>query len=1116
LSRNYIQYAQNREAILKEFSTPTYMSPEQFRSARQKDINHLSDIYSLGVILFEILDGHVPFDGRNFDELKEKHVSFVPPRLEGDLAPWGKIVGRCLAKAPGERYQSVAELLSDLDNAVSGVEISVDVRCPKCGHVNVNRDLRRCEICNSDLSEKFRPCPRCYRLNRLDVDVCPKHNLEKPGCGYEIGRHYKIKELLEAARELRDVDPLEAIRNLRKVQDLDRSNKDANEMLPDLWNLQNSIDDIVPEAEKAEGEGRVEDAKQRWQDVLDLVPRHRIALREKARLDELIASYNESYDRSTKMMDEGRYSEARELLNACKRLIPTRKETDTAFKALNERERIYATNLEEAKSDKRLLMLTPSLLKLATCLKQSPKSKEVLRLKAEVEEGIRKAKELYKESMDLADSAEFDQAIGKANEVKSLRKDFDIINRFLDTLKSKKSEYDRVKLRWQEALKEGVRDLDLAEEELKKGLAICPRDEAAKGLLEEVERDKDASSTCLNKVPAHLRAANFDRATEKFNKAMIIWPKNPRLQQSRERIELVRKNYQSCRTAWEEALDDKVRDLELAEKELTKSIGICPDSSDSAHLLEQVREEQKAAIKLLGEAEDQINHGHAQAAIEQLKEAQKVWSKVPGVQIIRDRIQGFLDLKKKWEEALKPEVRDLDSAEAEITRGLSLYPNAKELTRLLQQVGEDKRKARNFLSEAERDIRAANFDSATEVLICAESLWRKLPDLQNVRAQISPTRKKWNLHFGNARGFYNSRRLDLAEKELQEALKICPLAADAAKRLEHVRQEQGTAKGLLAQAKENASAADFSSARGNLTSAERFWQNLPGLDQGKKEVDEKERSFTKDYNKAEELYKAGNDLNSAVSCVISALQACPKSKKASDLKIAINNRIIQNRNRREKRRRLLVAGSLLIVAAVIVGGVLQHRATKNRELLKEYYARQKSSQGSVRGKSVHVGEVVGWDAHGNAFRNYFIKPFEGADMAFLAGPDTKGNALDSLSKGDVIEVHLIEYSGWNRASELYRLEKSKFAGWFCGPFGKREGSFLYVSSDDQYRYRSVFRYGRHTKVDRQIGKLSSNEKVRVYYYKSSNPDGNLGSGWAYEIHKFCGFWSLGLYLDIDA
>lgn len=92
--------------------TPSYMSPEQMRSAR--DVDGRTDIWSLGTVLYEIVEGHRPFEADSFSEMCVKVAMDDPIPMQRAPIELQRVIARCLAKNPVDRYANMADLGADL------------------------------------------------------------------------------------------------------------------------------------------------------------------------------------------------------------------------------------------------------------------------------------------------------------------------------------------------------------------------------------------------------------------------------------------------------------------------------------------------------------------------------------------------------------------------------------------------------------------------------------------------------------------------------------------------------------------------------------------------------------------------------------------------------------------------------------------------------------------------------------------------------------------------------------------------------------------------------------------------------------------------------------------
>ncbi len=131
------------------FGTPHYMSPEQAAGAT---IDHRTDIYSLGVIMYEMTSGQLPFNADNFMGILTQHMYKapvpiralvpVPDRPAVECPPTLEaVILKCMSKKPEQRYQSMDELVADLQKVRDGaVPSAVGEMMARSGGFNVPAD----------------------------------------------------------------------------------------------------------------------------------------------------------------------------------------------------------------------------------------------------------------------------------------------------------------------------------------------------------------------------------------------------------------------------------------------------------------------------------------------------------------------------------------------------------------------------------------------------------------------------------------------------------------------------------------------------------------------------------------------------------------------------------------------------------------------------------------------------------------------------------------------------------------------------------------------------------------------------------------------------------------
>jgi serine/threonine protein kinase/Tol biopolymer transport system component len=137
-SDELVQFAINTDPGVV-MGTPRYMSPEQ---ARGLDVDARTDIFSLGVMIYEMVSGSVPFDGATPSDVIAALLKDEPEPLAESIPEFptelDRIVNRALSKNRDKRYQTIAELFADLEHLTDQIQLN-----PKLGHPGSAGSLSR-------------------------------------------------------------------------------------------------------------------------------------------------------------------------------------------------------------------------------------------------------------------------------------------------------------------------------------------------------------------------------------------------------------------------------------------------------------------------------------------------------------------------------------------------------------------------------------------------------------------------------------------------------------------------------------------------------------------------------------------------------------------------------------------------------------------------------------------------------------------------------------------------------------------------------------------------------------------------------------------------------------
>src|SRR5262249_41873220 len=119
--------------------TCTHMAPEQFENAGR--VGPKADIYSFGVMLYQMTSGELPFEGETWKDLERLHKTQQPPLLKTTDLQFAELIRKCMSKDPASRFADFAEiraLLSRIYNRLTGSAPPLPAQGTELSAINLN------------------------------------------------------------------------------------------------------------------------------------------------------------------------------------------------------------------------------------------------------------------------------------------------------------------------------------------------------------------------------------------------------------------------------------------------------------------------------------------------------------------------------------------------------------------------------------------------------------------------------------------------------------------------------------------------------------------------------------------------------------------------------------------------------------------------------------------------------------------------------------------------------------------------------------------------------------------------------------------------------------------
>jgi serine/threonine-protein kinase PpkA len=759
--------------------SPRYMSPEQSTS---KPIDARSDLYSLGVVFYEMLTGELPYTADDVVSLAMKHCTAPIPRLPESLARFQPILDKLLAKDPGDRFGSGQELIEALDALATGRAPS---RAAGEEETRVQRPGRRRTGPAAPPTAPRRASRTGLWVVALALAVLiaagsfflfiqqPEDALDEFTAGLPAAdrKRSEVTERYEtlALEHLRDG---ELSQSLELIELALRGDADDRRLRAIKSRVMDYIeaDKLLREAESRLGERAFDESLSLIADGLELVPGHpglgelrSRVVQEKTRHDR--AQALRFLERAEAAFGRGALADSMELTlrglsldpdNARLRMLETRLQQEL------ERQRALRELIGRVSSALAEGRLTEARRDVDKGLAQAPSDQQLLDLRAEVARRIEserseRAAKLLGEAKRRLDDKEFDASLALIRQGLELvpqhpglvalnkrvpeERARHLADRASELVQQARSAFDRGEL---------VTGLRLADE----ALSLSPNHEQALTVKTEIEDQlarRQALSGVIEQATQLADQGQLAEALAVVDRALTSVPESAELQglQARIREGIAREKSEKAAALRQQAkaLTEAGR-FEDALQALARALELQPQDEGLEAERDRVLglQAKSRAQALLTEAQEALAEGRHAAAMDLAQRGLDAQPGHEGLTKLRALIQSRIDETETVRQAVDEargflSSQDFDQGLRSLAAALRLFPKNAELLGLRSQVLEQKRQAeaervREWAARASELLKVGDYEAALALIRQALALKPQDPTVIGLQEQI--------------------------------------------------------------------------------------------------------------------------------------------------------------------------------------------------------------------------------------------------------------------------------------------------------------------------------------------------------------------------------------------